>query len=62
MAEILGVTVTPNFGPVREGDVRHSVASLDLARRTLGYEPTIDWREGLKTTLAWYRERFQPAG
>ncbi|MFT5051194.1 MAG: UDP-glucose 4-epimerase [Chlamydiales bacterium] len=62
MAEICGVSVSPNFGPVREGDVRHSVASLERARSVLGYEPTVDWRAGLKVTLEWYRERHQTAG
>lgn len=62
MAEICGIAVTPEYGPVREGDVRHSVASLDLARAALGYEPGVHWREGLQETLAWYRKRFQTAG
>ena len=62
MAEICGVSDKAEYGPAREGDVRHSVAGLDRARALLGYEPTVDWRGGLESTLAWYRERFQHAG
>lgn len=62
MAEICGAPGTVEYGPAREGDVRHSVASLDLARKALGYEPEVDWQLGLETTLAWYRERFQGRG
>lgn len=62
MGEIFGVPAEANYGPSREGDVRHSVAGLDRARELLGYEPAVGWREGLESTLAWYRERFQHAG
>ncbi len=61
MGEILGVELEPHFEPVRGGDVRHSEASLERAAAWLGYRPEVTWREGLETTLAWYRERFQPA-
>ena len=59
MTEIEGVDLTPEFGPSRVGDVRHSRASLEKARRLLGYEPGVGWREGLEQTLAWYGERFR---
>jgi len=61
MAELLGVQVEPKFGPDRAGDVRHSLASLDRARRALGYTPRVPWREGLERTLAWYRSEYQAA-
>lgn len=61
MAALLHVDVRPRFGPERPGDVRHSLASLDLARRTLGYEPLVPWREGLARTLAWYRSGYEAA-
>jgi UDP-N-acetylglucosamine 4-epimerase len=38
----------------RGGDVRHSLAAIDKARRLLGYEPTHSVREGLALTAAWY--------
>ncbi len=49
---LLGTDLAPEFLPDRPGDVRNSLASLDRIRATLGYEPTIDFAEGLKRTLA----------
>ena len=57
MAKILDSDLSPDYGPTRAGDARHSRAGLERARALLGYEPHVDWRTGLETTLAWYRER-----
>ncbi|HSU17101.1 SDR family oxidoreductase [Longimicrobium sp.] len=38
----------------RPGDVRHSLASIDKARRVLGYAPTHTVAEGLRAALDWY--------
>jgi nucleoside-diphosphate-sugar epimerase len=57
MAEICGVEVDPIFEPVRAGDVRDSLASIEKACRLLGWEPRTDLRGGLEQTLAWYRSR-----
>jgi UDP-glucose 4-epimerase len=53
---LLGSNLTPQHGPARTGDVRHSRADITLARRELGYEPAVSFEEGLKRTLRWYRE------
>jgi len=47
----------PIYEPFRAGDVRHSQADIDKARRLLGYEPTHDVRSGLDESLAWYDGR-----
>ena len=39
-------------GPARPGDIRHSEARIDRAKRHLGFEPRIDLREGLETMIA----------
>jgi UDP-glucose 4-epimerase len=49
--ELLGTTIQPSLAPPRSGDVRHSLADISLARRDLGYEPTVPFREGLARTL-----------
>jgi len=46
--------------PPRAGDIRHSLADIGLARRVLGYRPSVDFETGLKRTLAWYRTRLHP--
>jgi len=53
--ELLGRNIQPTFGPARAGDVRHSQADITLARRDLGYEPAVPFREGLKKTLESYQ-------
>ena len=52
---ILGTSLEPTFGPRREGDVMHSLADIEKARRLLGYEPSTTFEEGLERTVAWGR-------
>ncbi|WP_414660876.1 SDR family oxidoreductase [Horticoccus sp. 23ND18S-11] len=47
-----GKVRAPAFQPERAGDVRHSLASIELARTRLGFEPTHRLAEGLRLTLA----------
>ncbi len=56
IAEAAGTSVTPRYEAARTGDVRHSLASLDRARRTLGYEPEVAVGEGLRRTVEWYAD------
>jgi UDP-glucose 4-epimerase len=42
-------------GPRRAGDVKHSLADISAAREKLGYRAAIDFAEGLRRTVAWYR-------
>lgn len=53
--EILGVQATPQHDPPRAGDFMHSTADITLARRVLGYEPTVTFEEGLRRTVEWMR-------
>jgi UDP-glucose 4-epimerase len=48
---LLGTNITPLHGPARPGDVRHSCANIDRARRELRYEPNISFEDGLKRLL-----------
>jgi UDP-glucose 4-epimerase len=49
---IFGTNLEPRFEPPRAGDVRDSQASLERIREALGYEPAVDFEEGLRRTLA----------
>ena len=49
--DLLGSTLQPIHAPPRAGDVRHSLADIALARRDLGYAPTVSFRDGLARTL-----------
>jgi UDP-glucose 4-epimerase len=48
---VLGTNLEPQFQPPRPGDVRDSQASLDRIKAVLGYEPRVDFEEGLRRTL-----------
>lgn len=43
-------------GPPREGDIRHSLADISRIRAALGYEPRVDFGEGLRRTFEAYRD------
>lgn len=55
ISSLAGREVRSNHRPERPGDVRHSVASIDLAKQHLGWEPAVSLREGLALSLDWYR-------
>lgn len=47
-----------NYGLERAGDVKHSLADISLAEKHLGYRPSVSFEEGLRRTVAWYREQL----
>jgi nucleoside-diphosphate-sugar epimerase len=57
LQRIEGVAIPANYGPVRAGDVRHSQADTTAAVRDLGLKPRFSLEDGLRRTLAWYREK-----
>jgi nucleoside-diphosphate-sugar epimerase len=54
IADQLGFTAKPRYGPSREGDIQHSLADITRATTELGYQPRAHFHEGLKKTVAWY--------
>jgi len=56
--EIVGKKVKPIYAPARKGDVKHSLADITLAKKLIGYKPTVGFREGLKKAIEWYRLAF----
>jgi nucleoside-diphosphate-sugar epimerase len=46
----------PKYGPERGGDIKHSLADISKAEAGLGYKPKIDFEEGLRRTVEWYRK------
>lgn len=54
MGSILRKTsVKPKHLPERSGEVKHSSADVNLAKKLIGFEPKIGVEEGLERTLAW---------
>ena len=58
IAELTDGCPPPCFGPERPGDVPHSHACIDAARRDLGFEPVLGFADGLSRTVDWYRDHF----
>jgi UDP-glucose 4-epimerase len=51
LGRLIGAKVAPEFRPPRAGDVLHSQASIERARRLIGFEPRIGFEEGLRRTV-----------
>lgn len=47
-------TIEPVYGPSRAGDIPHSLASIEKAKKLLYYSPTYTVEEGLKEAVKWY--------
>jgi len=57
--KLTGYSGEVKYGPERAGDVKHSRADLSLAKKQLGYQPTVNFEEGLRRTIDWYRSQSQ---
>ena len=47
----------PRYEPERGGDIKHSLADISKAEAALGYRPKINFEEGLRLTVEWYRTK-----
>ncbi|WP_446744336.1 SDR family oxidoreductase [Silvibacterium acidisoli] len=58
LADLLEFKEQPVYGPIRAGDIRDSLADISAARDAFGYEPDVSFEEGLRRTVAWYKEQY----
>ena len=56
LRELTGFSGEPAYSESRAGDVHDSLADITLARELLDYQPAVDFREGLRRTVEWYRQ------
>ncbi|NNL84409.1 MAG: SDR family oxidoreductase [Myxococcales bacterium] len=61
IAAVVGSDVRPTYAGARAGDVRDSLASLDLAVQHLGYRPEVSLAEGLRETVTYFRKEWDAA-
>ena len=52
---IFGTSIEPKHVASRVGDVKFSRADISRIRADLGYDPTVDFEDGLRKTVEWYR-------
>ncbi len=55
LGKISGRPTKVRRDPPRAGDILHSQADISLARKHLGYEPLVNYEEGLRRTWEWYK-------
>ena len=46
--------IEPVYGPARMGDIPHSLASIEKAKKLLHYSPALNVSQGLKEAVKWY--------
>ena len=51
--------IKPKFGPIRDGDIPHSHASIEKGKKLLGYDPKYNLNEGLKEAVKWYYKNLK---
>src|SRR5262245_18018257 len=56
LATLTGGRAKAKHLPPRAGDIRHSLADIKLARKLLGYKPSVDFESGLRLTVNWYKQ------
>ena len=55
ISEISQCNIEPEYGPVRKGDILHSLADVSRAQSLLGYDKLTTVRDGLELTAEWYK-------
>ena len=60
LEKITGKKISAEYDPPRIGDIKDSQADISLARKVLGYQPSVNFEEGLKLTWDWYASTYQP--
>jgi len=54
LGKISGKNAKAKYDPPRSGDIRDSQADITLAKKILGYQPGVQFEEGLRRTWEWY--------
>jgi UDP-glucose 4-epimerase len=60
MKKLTGYNGTVKYAPERSGDIKHSLADITLAQKHLGYKVLVNFEEGLRRTVEWYKTQSQP--
>jgi nucleoside-diphosphate-sugar epimerase len=58
LEKITGTKIQAKYESARTGDILHSQADISLARKILGYEPSVLFEQGLKRTWDWYTAAY----
>ena len=55
MCQLFEIDRKPIYVKERPGDIRHSLADINKAKRVIGYKPDWDFEKGFRKAVEWYR-------
>ncbi|MYL49355.1 NAD-dependent epimerase/dehydratase family protein [Halobacillus litoralis] len=55
MKNLLNKNISPEYGPNRKGDIKHSLADISNAKKYLNYDPQWNFHDGFENALNWYK-------
>jgi nucleoside-diphosphate-sugar epimerase len=59
---LTGYKGTIKYAAERDGDIKHSLADITQAQEHLGYKVLVNFEDGLRRTVEWYKSQRQPVG
>jgi nucleoside-diphosphate-sugar epimerase len=62
LKQLTGYEGSVKYGPERGGDIKHSLADISEAQKHLGYKVLVNFEDGLRRTVEWYKSQGQPVG
>src|SRR3979411_279317 len=62
LKELTGYKGSVKYAPERSGDIKHSRAAVPQAQKHLGYRVLVNFEDGLRRTVEWYKSQGQPVG
>ncbi|MDP6096264.1 MAG: SDR family oxidoreductase [Gammaproteobacteria bacterium] len=58
LRELLDTDIGANYTDPRAGDIKHSLADISRAREILSFEPAVDFKQGLRLAIDWYKNNL----
>jgi nucleoside-diphosphate-sugar epimerase len=55
LKKIMAFSGNVKYAEERTGDIKHSLADISPAEKAFGYKPKVDFEEGLRRTIEWYK-------
>lgn len=62
LKQLTGYKGSVKYVAERGGDIKHSLADIALAEKHLGYKVLVNFEDGLRRTVAWYKNQGQAVG
>jgi len=58
LKKLTGHKGSAKYGPERSGDIKHSLADITHAQKHLGYKVLVNFEDGLRPTVEWYKNQL----